>query len=146
MITSNTKYTTKNVFELIEEVAKASKKADKLKLLKTMNEEHALKDILKGTYDDRIKWLIPKGSAPYTPASEESAPSNLRKRYKEFAYFAMGGPGTKMPAVKREKMFLSLIESIHPNDAKLVVDMINKKNIKGITKKLVQEAFPGMVK
>lgn len=138
-------YVNKFVFEMIEEIQKASKKEDKIAMLKKYDNEWALKDILIGTYEDKIKWMIPAGTPPYTPAREESAPSNIKKRYKEFAYFAKGGPGTKMPAFKREKLFLSLIESVHPKDAELIINMINKKAIKGITKKLVQEAFPGLV-
>ena len=46
----------------------------------------------------------------------------------------------------REKMFLDIIESIHPKDAELVVQMINKDlKLKGITKSLVKEAFPGLI-
>lgn len=138
-------YAKLDVFEMVEAVAKKTKKADKIEMLKKFDKEYALKDLLKGTYDDRIKWLIPEGKPPYTPAKEESSPSSLKKRYKDFAYFAKGGPGMKMPAVKREKIFLSLIESIHPKDALLVINMVNKKAIKGITKKLVQETFPGWV-
>ena len=48
--------------------------------------------------------------------------------------------------MKREKMFLDILEVIHPKDADVVVGMINKKMpYKGITKKLVQEALPGLI-
>ena len=51
-----------------------------------------------------------------------------------------------MPAVKREKMFLDILETVHPRDADLLVGMINKDMpIKGITKKLVKEAFPDLI-
>jgi len=39
-----------------------------------------------------------------------------------------------------------MVETIHPRDAELIVTMINKKPpMKGITKKLVQEAFPELI-
>ena len=41
-------------------------------------------------------------------------------------------------------MFISLLEGIHPEDAKLVVQMINKEKIDGLTKNIVKEAFPGL--
>lgn len=135
----------KFVFELVDSVVKAKTKEEKVNLLKSMDQEWALKDLLKGTYDDKIQWIIPTGQPPYEPSRPESTPSNLKKKYKDFAYFAKNGPGMKMPSFKREKIFLSLLESIHPEDAKLVIGMINKQSIKGLTKKTVEEAFPGWV-
>jgi hypothetical protein len=39
-----------------------------------------------------------------------------------------------------------LIEQIHPDDAELLLKMVAKKQLaKGLTKKLVEEAFPGLV-
>lgn len=136
----------KDVYEIFEEFVKASKKAEKIAVLQKYKDNKALMDLLKGTFDDRIKWLIPAGKPPYTPNKPESTPSTLLRKYKDFVYFANGGPGTKMPSFKREKLFITLIESIHPADAELVISMINKKpSIKGLTKKLVEEAFPGWV-
>ena len=52
-----------------------------------------------------------------------------------------------MPKFKREKIFLGLLESVHPKDAELVVGMINKKlPVDGITKNVVKEAFPNLIK
>jgi hypothetical protein len=134
----------KYVYEAIEEVQKAKTKADKVDKLKK-NDSWALKDILRGTYDSTVKWLIPPGEPPYTPTDGHNAPSNLLKRNKEFAYFAKGGPGGKLPAYKREKIFIGLIESIDPKDARLVISMINKEKLKGITRPVIEEAFPGLL-
>ena len=49
-----------------------------------------------------------------------------------------------MPAFKRESIFIGLIEAIHPEEALLVLSMINKEKPKGITKKVVEEAYPGI--
>ena len=136
----------KDVYEIFEEFSKASKKADKIAILKNNANNKAMMDILKGTFDERINWLIPTGKPPYTPNKPESTPSTLLKKYKDFVYFAAGGPGTRMPSFKREKLFITLLESIHANDALIVIDMINKKSsVKGLTKKLVLETFPGWV-
>jgi len=51
-----------------------------------------------------------------------------------------------MSTLKRERICIELLESIHPEDAELVVSMINKKPFGGgITPKLVNEAFPNLV-
>ena len=39
-----------------------------------------------------------------------------------------------------------MLESIHPKDAELLVKMINKEAPKGITKNIVMEAFPGLIR
>jgi len=132
------------IYEVLEEVAKKRSKADKIKVLKE-NETWALKDVLKGTFDDRITWIIPDGDPPYQPSEAHNHPSNLIKENKKFAYFAKGGPGTKLPAIKRENLFIGLIEGIHPEDARVVINMINKIPIKGITKPIIEEAFPGLL-
>ena len=55
------------------------------------------------------------------------------------------GPGQNMITVKREKMFLDILETVHPRDAELLVNMINKKPIDGVTKRLTKEAFPDLI-
>jgi len=142
MVNKTTHYT----FEILEKVATAKTKADKIKLLQAQADNWALKDILRGTFDDVVQWLLPKGSVPYEPADARSHPSNWTQHNKKLAYFIKGGPGEKMNTIKREKMFLDILETVHPRDAELLAGMINKKlPIKGVTKKLVQEAFPDLI-
>jgi hypothetical protein len=50
-----------------------------------------------------------------------------------------------MPAFKREKIYIAILESIHPEDAEVVTNMVNKKKLKGITEKVVKEAFPNLI-
>lgn len=134
------------VFEILEKAAMAKTRADKIAVLQQHNECWALKDILRGSFDDSIDFNLPKGSVPYEPAAEQSHPSNLLNQNKKFRFFIKGGQGDSMPKVKREKIFLDMVETIHPKDAELVCAMVNKKlKVKGVTKKLVQEAYPGLI-
>ena len=53
-----------------------------------------------------------------------------------------------MPAVRREKMFIDVLESLHPDEAELVLTMKEKKlmgKYSGITPLLVTEAFPDLL-
>jgi len=135
----------KLVYEILEAVAKTTKKEEKIKILRN-NESWALKDVLRATYDDSIVFLLPPGDPPYTPNKEGSIPSNLLKQNKQFKFFVQGGPSPNMMPVRRERIFIDVLESIHPKDAEVLIKMINKKSLgKGITKKLVQEAFPGLI-
>lgn len=142
MVNKTTHYT----FEILEKVSEAKTKADKIKLLQAQHNNWALKDLLRGTFDDVVQWILPKGPVPYEPADPSSHPSNWSQHNKKLAYFIKGGPGEKMNRIKREKMFLDILETVHPRDAELLAGMINKKlPIKGVTKKLVQEAFPDLI-
>jgi hypothetical protein len=51
-----------------------------------------------------------------------------------------------LPALKRERIFIGLIESVHPEDAKLVIGMVNKQKPKGLSRPIVEEAFPGLLR
>jgi hypothetical protein len=138
--------TTWRVHEIIEKASAAKTRADKIKILQDYQSNWALKDVLRGTFDEVVQWNLPEGKPPYEPALEQSVPSNLLKHNKKFAYFVKGGPGDRMPAFKREKMFIDILETIHPKDAELLLTMKDKKQpAKGITKKLVEEAFPGLI-
>lgn len=133
------------VYEIIEKVAAAQKREDKINILRQYHDNWALKDILRGTYDDKIQWNLPGGKPPFDPADEHTHPSSLTQHNKKFMYFVKGLQGDQMTAVKREKIFLDIIETVHPKDAELMLGMINKKSIKGVTKKIVEEAFPDLI-
>jgi hypothetical protein len=134
------------VYEILDKAAKQRAKKDKIQVLRE-NETMALKDVLRGTFDQVIQWNLPTGPVPYTPSSEESPPNTLLKKHIDFKYFVKGLlVSERLTPVKREKMFIDMCESVHPRDAEVLVAMINKNPpIKGITKTLVREAFPDLI-
>jgi hypothetical protein len=132
------------VHEVISEVQKQKSKADKIKVLREYDTA-ALCDYLRGTFDDTIQWNLPAGKPPYQPCEPHNAPSTFLRKNVDLRYFVKGGPGDKLPAVKRESIFISLIESIDPEDALLVISMINKETPKYITRNIVEEAFPNLL-
>lgn len=134
----------KLIHEIIVEAGKKRSKAEKVECLK-QNESWALKDILRGTYDDAVQWLVPEGTPPYTPNKEESTPSNLIRQNTQFRYLVDSPDSRKVLKAKRENIYIRLLESIHPLDAEIVINMVSKKSIKGISKAVVQEAYPGLI-
>jgi len=132
------------VFEVLEDVTKARTRDEKVRVLKE-NESWALKDIIRGSMDSKIIWNLPEGAPPYRPAPAHSHPANLLRENKKFRYFAKGGLGDKMAAVKRESIFIGILEGVHPEDAKLVISMVNKEKIKGLSRPVVEEAFPKLL-
>ena len=132
------------VYEILEKIAKTKKKSDKIAILKQHNNNWALKDIIKGSMDSTIKWSIPDGEPPYTPSDEHNNPTDLTRHNKKFAYFVQG-VHMDTPKYKKERLFLQMLEGVHPNDARLVIGMINKQQPKGLTRPVVEEAYPGLL-
>lgn len=133
------------VYEIFDRVEKQKTKADKVKVLQE-NNIWPVKDILRAIYDDTIQFLLPEGKPPYIPSKEGMIANTLLQANKQYKYFVKGGPGQGLPAVRREKMFIDILESVHPEEALILIDMINKKSIKGITKATVKEAYPDLIK
>ena len=137
---------TPEIFEILEEFGKQTTKPKRKEVLLKYQDVAALKDVLRGTFDDSLQFLLPEGTPPYTPNKPESTPSTLLRKNRDFAYFVRGGRGQDMPSYKRESLFIRLLESVHPKDAEIVLSMVNKKSpVKYLTKKLVEETFPNLI-
>jgi len=133
--------------DILVKVGSAKTKAEKIKVLREYN-TLALRNVLKGNFDDSIQFLIPEGAPPFKEANQNTPPSSLRKQSAKFRYFVVGGPGETMPKMKIEGMFIKLLEAIPPSEANVVLLMKDKKlttKFKGISKQVVEEAFPGLI-
>ena len=142
---SSKKYNT--FHEIFEQVDKASTKKEKINILHLYSSA-ALKTVLGYTYDPGVVWLLPETNPPYTPLpanadQEARLVSELKKMY----LFVAGPTDTQknLKQAKREMLFIELLEVIDPRDAIVVLGMKNGKlPYKGLTRKLVAEAFPNM--
>lgn len=133
------------IFEIFKELEKTKAKNDKIAILKK-HDSVALRDILRCIFDDVIQFHLPEGDPPYTPSDAKSAPSNLLKQNKMLTYWVKGGKGDRVAPMKRERIFMDVLESIHPEDALVLLSAKDKKPpVKGVTKKLIEEAFPGLI-
>jgi len=138
---------TKEIFEIFFEFAEQKTKAKRKEVLLKYADVPALKDVLRGTFDDSLQFTLPEGTPPYNPNRPESVPSTLLKKHRDFGYFVKGGPGDSMPRYKVENLFINMLESIHPEDALIVLSMVNKKSpVKNLTKKLTEETFPNLIR
>lgn len=135
------------VFEVFDKLEQVKTEEERVNILKT-NDMTALLDVLRGTFDNSIQWNLPEGAPPYTPALPESVPSTLLKQHQKFKYFVQGFKESEsLNKIRRERMFIDILESIHPKDAEILIAMINKKSpSESLTKKVVQEAFPGLIR
>lgn len=137
-----------DVYEVFEKIEQAAARKDKIRILKENSNRPAIRDVLQGTFDPNIQWNLPAGTPPYTPQVDgPPAPKTLLKEHMNFRYFVKGLISSeRLTTIKRERMFIDLLESIHPRDAEILVSMINKKQpVSGLTEKLVKEAIPGLI-
>jgi hypothetical protein len=136
------------VTEMLEAVAKAESRKEKLELLKQFNCLE-LRDILKGAFDDTIEFTLPKGVPPINEDEKKNYDkTRLLSETKKFRYFVKGGPGDQVNRVRREKMFIDILYRVDSKEIPLICHMKDKTLdgvYKGVTKKLVQEAFPGLI-
>lgn len=137
----------KEVFEIFEDFSKLKTRKEKINFLQEQGKKvPAVKDVIRGTFDDRLKFVLPEGKPPYNPNRPESVPSSLLKLHREFGDFVEGARSSKLGQLRVETKFIQLLESVHAEDALIVLAMKDKKSpVKGLTKKLVEEAFPTLL-
>jgi len=135
------------VFEIFEQFSQKKTRKEKIDYLKEWGDKvPAVKDVVRGAFDNRLEFVLPEGKPPYTPNRPESVPSTLRKRHREFGDYVKGARSARLKQFQIEKQFIQMLESIHPEDALIVLDMVNKKSpVKGLTKKIAEEAFPNLL-
>jgi hypothetical protein len=135
------------LYTLLETVSKQKKKQDKINMLKMHNNKPAVSAILDLVFNPKHQFTLPEGDPPYTPAEDMIDNTGaLYREFRKFEYF-MDSPTNNLHQIKRETLFIQLLESLHPEDAKLVVAVKDKKlPFKGITLSVVQETWPGMIK
>ena len=133
--------------EVFEKFESLTKKEEKVKLLKE-NTHPALRDILRINFDADVVSVLPLGAPPYEKddAPKGHSSSSLFKLHKQFKYFFKGPFANQVKPIRREGIFLNILESIHPTEADVLVAAKDRKlKVKGLTKALVDEAFPGLI-
>ena len=125
--------------EILLDVKEAKSVGEKIKILQK-NDSRELRGILELTYDNRLKWALPEGNPPYQPL--EKSMDNQGMMYSEMRrmYVFLEGKANVSQA-RREQMFVQILETVDPDDAKLLIEAKDRK-IKGCSKATVKQAFP----
>lgn len=133
--------------EILRKVSNAKTKKEKIDLLQKHNST-ALRQLLIINFDESIVSMMPEGDVPYTPndAPVGTDHTRLESEYRGLYRFFKGGQDN-LPALKRESMFVQLLEGLSAEEAELLVlakdGRINEK-YKRLTKAVVSEAFPSI--
>lgn len=134
------------ISEIIQRVSNAKTRDEKIEILRHYD-CLALRAVLIWNFDERVKCVFPEGDVPYTPndAPEDTEHTRLIQEWKKFNYFVEGV--TDLPQIKRENLFVQMLEGLHKSEAEIVCLIKDKQLHKRykITKVVVQEAFPDIV-
>jgi hypothetical protein len=159
-------------FEVLQLVSKQRTNAKKVEILKKY-EDASLKSIFIWNFDESIISMLPEGEVPYASVGEQNSfsgtvsnkitdavskmeeigtnslgandqgRSSIRKEYKMFYNFIKGG-NDSLSSLRRETMFINILQGLHPLEAEIVCLCKDKKlqTKYKITKEIVSQAYP----
>tara|TARA_B100000902_G_scaffold170678_1_gene165082 strand:+ start:412 stop:930 length:519 start_codon:yes stop_codon:yes gene_type:complete len=132
------------ISEIFTKINNAKDKPKKVEVLKQYDTP-GMRMILKGAFDPKIEWDLPPGTPPYianeAPAGTEH--TYLEVEAKRLYNFAKGG-NDQLNQIRKETLFIQMLEGLHADEAKVLIDIKNKslnKTYKGLTSEMVKEAF-----
>ena len=132
------------IAEILQKAHNAKTKSQKVKILQENNSQ-ALRSLFIWNYDDSVLSALPDGDVPYrpNPAPMGTEHTLLEKEARKFYYFIKGG-ADNLPSMKKENMFIQMLEGLHEEEAKVLCLVKDKQLGKRyrITKAVGQEAFP----
>ena len=130
--------------EILQKVSSAKTKKEKVELLQEYNSQ-GLRSLLIINFDDSLEFLLPEGEVPYTPndAPAGTEHTRLTQEYRGLYRFFKGGDAS-IKGMRREQLFVQLLEGLHADGANLLVSACNNdiQSKYRITKAVVAEAFP----
>ena len=132
------------VHEIFTQINNAKDKPKKIEVLKKYDNP-AIRQLLKAAFDPKIEWDLPEGNPPYianeAPAGTEH--TNLLSEARKLYHFIKGGDNT-INRLKKETMFVQMLEGLQQKDAEVLIAIKNKNlnNVyKGLTASMVKETF-----
>ena len=130
--------------EVLTKVNNAKDKTKKIAVLKEHDSE-PLRMLIKASFDPKIKWVMPEGNVPYKPneAPEGTEHTLLTQEVRRF-YHYIEGADNQTPRMRKESMFIQMLEGLHKSEAELVCyakDKVLHQKFKGLSDAVVKSAF-----
>ena len=132
------------IHEILEFASKQRSKAKKIEVLQEYANP-ALKTLFIWNFDDTVISVVPEGDVPYekndVPVGTDH--TSLRKEYTHLYNFVKGG-NDGLSSLRKETMFINLLQGLHPLEAEIVCLTKDKKleTKYKITKDVVSKAYP----
>jgi len=159
-------------FEVLDACSKQRTKAKKIEVLQRYAHDSVMA-VLIWNFDETIISLLPEGDVPYgntrednsvtgtlsdkindavgkmnemgttSLGSQDQGKASIRKEYTKFYNFLKGG-NDSLSSLRRETMFINILEGLHPLEAEILV-LVKDKRLTDkykITKEVVSAAYP----
>ena len=136
------------IHEIFELVSEQRTKAKRVEILKEYRDD-SVTAVLIWNFDQRVQSAIPEGQVPYNPNEVPVGTdhTSLRREWKQLYHFIKGGNDT-LSSLRRESMFIQLLEGLHPKEAEIIC-LVKDKELEEVYPKVtldvVKEAFPDIV-
>ena len=159
-------------YEVFDAVSKMRSKALKVEALQRYNDP-SIRALLIWNFDPNVISQLPPGEVPYgnnkqdemstgtlsdkigdavdkmnemgsnSLGSQDQGRTTIRKEFKMFYNFIKGG-NNSLSGLRRETMFINILEGLHPLEAEILILVKDKKlgEKYKITQEVVAEAFP----
>ena len=163
------------IFEVLNLVSKQRTNIKKVEVLQKYNDP-SLRAIFIWNFDESVTSSLPVGIVPYSSVGEQGSFSgtlsekiddavgkmseigsnslgsqdqgfsSIRKEYLKFYNFIKGG-NDSLSSLRRETMFINVLQGLHPLEAEILCLVKDKKleTKYKITKELVSQAYPEIV-
>ncbi len=163
------------VFEIFNVISKQKTKAKKVEALQKYSHP-CIKSLFIWNFDETILSALPPGDVPYSAVNEmdsfkgtlsekiqdavekmeelesnslgsqDQGRSSNRKEYQKFYNFVKGG-NDGLSSLRRETMFINLLQGLHPLEAEIICLVKDKKleTKYKIGKDIVSEAYPDII-
>ena len=160
------------VYEVFQAASKQRTKAKKVEVLKTYAHDSVMA-VLIWNFDESIISMLPEGEVPYgntrednsvtgslsdkindavgmmqesgsaSLGSQDQGKASIRAEYRKFYNFLKGG-NNGLSSLRRETMFINILEGLHPLEAEILILVKDKKltDKYKITKEIVSAAYP----
>jgi len=132
------------IFEILDLVAEQRTKEKKVAILKEY-ETDSLKTILIWNFDESVVSMLPEGDVPYkqneVPVGTDH--TSLRREYQQLYHFVKGG-NDSLTSLRRESMFIQILEGLHPREAEILCLTKDKKlsTKYKLTQDIISQAYP----
>lgn len=132
-----------SISEVLKNASEIKSRQERIQYLQK-NQSTPLLMILQYALDPNIKWILPEGEPPFKKNDLVDQEGILFTESRRLKNWIKGvNPDFERQELRNQAQFINLLENIDPEDAKLLVAAKDKKiPYKGITYKLVKEAFP----
>lgn len=138
--------TTRSLAEIVETARKLGTNDEKAKFLKENNSKE-LRNILILMYDKRFTFDLPSTPPPYRPSNINESHGLLYREARKLSYFVNEmTDGKNLERVRKEALFIQMLEAVDKDDALLLLRMLSKKPYSDLPVEAIHLAFGPIIK